>query len=114
MTLQSYIRDTITNFFIKGSIVYTDEIVDDIEGRVNNGVYAFQVIYVPADGSVYKLKLLKPLDISKVKMWEHAYGNIGNTLFSYDGGKTYKYSPNETLLFDLRIIRELKLNNLLG
>ena len=46
-------------------------------------------------------------------MWEHAYGNIGNTLFSYDGGKTYKYSPYETLLFDLRIIRELKLNNLL-
>jgi hypothetical protein len=107
MTLKSYIRDTITNFFIKGSIVYSDEILDDIEGRVNNGVYAFQVIYIPGDGSFYKLKLLKPLDYTLVK-----YNKEYDT-YSYDGGKTYKYSTYETLIFDLRIIRELKLNNLL-
>lgn len=107
MTLKSYIRDTIINFFTKGSIVYTDDILNDIEVRVNDGVYAFQVIYIPTDGSVYKLDLLKPLDYTFVK-YDEKYD-----IYSYDGGKTYKYTPYETLLFDLRIIRELKLNNLL-
>ena len=108
MTLQSYIRDTINNFFIKSCIRYNNDIVDDIEEKVNNGVYAFQIIYTEDTINVYKFKLLKPLDYTLVK-YDKEYD-----IYSYDGGKTYKYSPNETLLFDLRIIRELKLNNLLG
>ena len=88
--------------------------------QTKKGVYAFQIIYVDnpdifeqETGTInlnlptYKFKLLKLLNRSNIEY------NKEYDIWSYDGGKTFKYSDSETLIFDLRVIRELKLNQIL-
>ncbi len=120
--MENYIRNKIKKHSDKFNIEFTEDNIKSILEETKKGIYAFQLIYtvksdiqnfVNENPFLYKLKLAKPLDVNKLKVWEHAYGNIGNTLWSYDGGKSYKYSDYETLKFDLRIIRELKLNEIL-
>lgn len=88
--------------------------------QTKKGVYAFQIIYVDNPDIMdqetgvinlnlptYKFKLLKLLNRSNIEY------NKEYDIWSYDGGKTFKYSDSETLIFDLRVIRELKLNQIL-
>ena len=112
--MENYLRNKILKYSDKFSIEFTEENINSIIEETKKGIYAFQIIYIPISvENKYKFKLFKPLDVSKLKVWKNAYNNIGNTLWSYDGGKTFKYSDYETLKFDLRIIRELKLNQIL-
>lgn len=112
--MENYIRNKIRKHSDKFSIEFTEENIKHILEETKKGIYAFQIIYRQSSTlEKYVFDLAKPLDVNKLKIWEHAYGNIGNTLWSYDGGKTWKYSDYETLKFDLRVIRELKLNEIL-
>jgi len=105
--MRKYIRNCIIRFFNDGNIIYTDDIINQIEAEVYKGVYAFQVIYEEADMNIYEFKLLKPL------YYKNVLYNDKYEIYSYDGGKTYKYSKYETLLIDLKVIRNIKLNDLL-
>jgi hypothetical protein len=40
-------------------------------------------------------------------------GIDGGTIYSYDGGKRYQWFESETLLIDLKLLREYKLNEIL-
>ncbi len=122
--MENYIRNKIKKHSDKFSIEFTEEDIKSVLEETKKGIYAFQIIYTLTslynDTSIehpskfkYRFELAKPLDVNKLKVWEHAYGNIGNTLWSYDGGKSYKYNDAETLKFDLRVIREIKLNEVL-
>ena len=117
--MENYIRNQIISHFEKHQIEISDEEILSIIDHTKKGVYAFQIIYV--DNKIvdqetgiinlnlpsYKFKLLKPLNRSNVE-YDKEYD-----IWSYDGGKTFKYTDSETLVFDLRIIRELKLNQIL-
>jgi hypothetical protein len=118
--MENYIRNQIVSHFEKHQIEISDEDILSIIDHTKKGVYAFQIIYVdnpdllnPETGIInlnlptYKFKLLKLLNRSNVEY------NKEYDVWSYDGGKTFKYSDSETLIFDLRIIRELKLNQIL-
>jgi hypothetical protein len=111
--MENYIRNKIKKHSEKFNIEFTEDNIKSILEEAKKGIYAFQIIYNENDKFGYTFKLYKPLDVNKLKVWEHAYGNIGNTLWSYDGGKTWKYGSSETLKFDLRVIREIKLNQIL-
>jgi hypothetical protein len=117
--MENYIRNKIKKHSEKFNIEFTEDNIKSILEETKKGIYAFQIIYNESDPEEhptkfkYNFKLYKPLDVNKLKVWENAYGNIGNTIWSYDGGKTWKYGSSETLKFDLRIIRELKLNQIL-
>jgi hypothetical protein len=78
---------------------------DEIEKGISNGVYAFQVIY----NSYNKVHSIKNLNYSLLR--SNLIG--GNLLWSYDGGVRYQWSEVETLLFDLSIIRNIKLEKII-
>ena len=115
--MENYIRNQIVSHFEKHQIEINDEDILSIIDQTKKGVYAFQIIYVdnPLPGQkyinlnspTYKFKLLKLLNRSNVEY------NKEYDIWSYDGGKTFKYGNSETLIFDLRVIRELKLNQIL-
>jgi hypothetical protein len=113
--MSEYIRNTIIDFFNNSVIVLTDDVIEHIEKEVEEGVYAFQIIYSADESSgslMMNFELAKPLDYKLVKV---EYDQAGESkYFSYDGGKTYKYNEYETLLFDLSIIREEKLKKIIG
>ena len=126
--MENYIRNKIKKHSEKFNIEFTEDNIKSILEETKKGIYAFQIIYNELSDKQllfrlskpehptkfrYTFILYKPLDVNKLKVWEHAYGNIGNTLWSYDGGKTWKYGSSETLKFDLRVIREIKLNQIL-
>jgi hypothetical protein len=112
--MENYIKNQILSHFKNHEIEISSEDVNTIIAETMKGTYAFQIIYVDQDQEykldtyvdpMYKFKLYKKLQRSNV-----CYD--GN-LWSYDGGKQYKYFDAETLVFDLRVIRELKLNQIL-
>ena len=118
--MENYIRNQIVSHFEKHQIEINDEDILSIIYQTKKGVYAFQIIYVDnpdtfdeETGTInlnipsYRFKLLKLLNRSNVEY------NKEYDIWSYDGGKTFKYGDSETLIFDLRIIRELKLNQIL-
>ena len=118
--MENYIRNQIVSHFEKYMIEIGDKDILSIIDQTKKGVYAFQIIYVDnpdtfdeETGTInlniptYKFKLLKLLNRSNV-LYNEEYD-----IWSYDGGKTFKYGNSETLIFDLRVIRELKLNQIL-
>lgn len=58
--------------------------------------------------------LVKPLDWAKVIQNSLSDAHYGQKLWSYDGGKNFKYSSIETLKLDIQKIRELKLDKILA
>ena len=117
--MENYIRNQIVSHFEKHSIEIDDKDILSIIDQTKRGVYAFQIIYVDNPDTydyigtinlnipTYKFKLLKLLNRSNV-LYNEEY-----EFWSYDGGNTFKYGNSETLIFDLRVIRELKLNQIL-
>lgn len=117
--MENYIRNQIVSHFEKHQIEIDDKEILSIIDQTKKGVYAFQIIYVDnlytfdeetrvnLNIHPYKFKLLKLLNRSNV-LYNKEYD-----VWSYDGGKTFKYRNSETLIFDLRVIRELKLNQIL-
>jgi len=85
-------------------IIFSEDDINNIIKYVSEGVYAFNIIY-DEDNHCIEIKKLN---------WNLVKSNLISAfhIFSYDGGLTYKYNEIETLLIDLRLIRELKLNSL--
>ena len=111
--MENYIKNQIESHFKKHHIHINPNDLNSIIDETLKGTYAFQIIYEDIEFSsidfdtipLYTFKLYKKLQRTNVC-------NDGN-LWSYDGGKQYKYNDIETLVFDLRVIRELKLNQIL-
>ncbi len=103
--MSEYIRNTIIDFFNNSNILLTDDIIGQIEKQVQSGAYAFQIIYTPNEHStLMNFELAKPLDYKLV--------NKVYDIYSYDGGKNYKYDEYETLIFNPSVIRNIKLDDL--
>jgi predicted methyltransferase len=108
--MENYIKNQIESHFKKHQIHINPDDLNCIIDETMKGTYAFQIIYedlpeFSMHEPWYTFKLYK-----KLKRTNVCYD--GN-LWSYDGGKQYKYFDSETLVFDLRVIRELKLNQIL-
>lgn len=103
--IKSQIFDHLNKFGLTSNVNFST-IVDDIIISVTNGNTAFQLIYDETftliDWKVLNRYLIKSLP-----------GVSGGLIFSYDGGKRYQWSKEETLLIDMRLIREYKLNEIL-
>jgi len=105
MNLKSEIKSQVINHLNRFDI-FSSRVVDDIVNSVIDGNFAFQLIY----DDTSTLIEWRVLDWNLVKQRPDTNGGL---IFSHDGGKRYQWFESETLLIDMRIIRELKLNNIL-
>ena len=117
MILSDYINSVLDEHELKYEIEIDNHIRKSIISDIKKDIFAFQIIYSPSLGNhryMMVVKVLKPLDVTKVKSSNVYYNDeILNTLYSYDGNDNFKYSERETILFDKSIIRNLKLDNIL-
>jgi hypothetical protein len=104
MNVRSEIRTQIVNHLNRYDIV-SNHVGDDIIDSVLAGNSAFQIIH--DDFSITSWTIL---DRSLIKSMP---GIDGGTIYSYDGGKRYQWFESETLLIDLKLLREYKLNEIL-
>jgi hypothetical protein len=111
MTIKKYITDTIDNHQSEFGIDFDIYVRDTIEKDINNGVYAFQVIY----NGQNQIHEIKHLNYSLLKS-KNYYPDppLPSLLWSYDNGVRYQWSKSETLVFDPSIIRNIKLNQILN
>lgn len=107
MMIKSYIKKVIDNHEKEFGIDFDISIRDTIEGEVNNGVYAFQVIY----NGHYKVHEIKNLDYN-ICIHEINLSHLGK-MWSYDGGQRYQWTEMETLIFDPAIIRNYKIEEII-
>lgn len=109
MNIRTEIKNQIINHLNKFDLtsnINFSTIVDDIINFVTEGNTAFQLIY----DETFALIDCKVLDRYQIKSLP---GVNGELIFSYDGGKRYQWSKEETFLIDMRLIREYKLNEIL-
>lgn len=107
MTIKEYIKETIDNHQRKFGIYFDLDIRDGIDNSINNGIYAFQVIY----NEKYECIEIINLDYN-LCTHESKLGVIGS-MWSYDGGQRYQWTEWETLVFDPSVIRDIKLKEVL-
>lgn len=105
MNVKSEIRSQILNHLNRYDIA-PNHFVEDIIESVLVGNSAFQIIYDDYS-SIISWKVIDRLFIKSLP------GVDGGTIFSYDGGKRYQWSEGETLIIDMRLLREYKLNEIL-
>jgi hypothetical protein len=113
MTVKNYIKGVIDNHQkIHGGfdpLEFGELIRDEIERLINNGIYAFQIIY----NNKGQVKLIKNLDY-KSCIHEDILGSSNrDKMWSYDGGQRYQWSEIETLIFDPSVIRNIKLEEII-
>jgi hypothetical protein len=114
MKAKEYIKEVIDNHEkIHGGfdpLEFSELIRDEIEMNINNGIYAFQIIY----NKNGQAELIKNLDY-RLCIHENILGSFKayNKMWSYDGGQRYQWSEMETLVFDPSIIRNIKLESIL-
>ncbi len=109
MNYQSEINSQVISHLIKYGLYVgvTKELPKQIANSVLSGNYAFQLIY----DDTYQVIEWKALDRNLVCSIMDI--TLTENIFSYDGGKRFQWSERETLLIDMRVIREYKLNNIL-
>jgi hypothetical protein len=107
--IESYIKDKIDFHKEKHNIQFSDEKVNEILSSIKDGIYAFQLIY----DEKYQVILVRPLQYNQVIQNKYSGRFHGQNLWSYDGGKQFKYSLSETLKFDIQKIRDLQLDIIL-
>lgn len=116
MTIKEYIKDITDKHQKEFDIDFDIYVRDTIEKNINNGVYAFQVIY----NGYNQIHEIKNLNYSLLKSKNYYGDDIGSEfitadkLWSYDGGVRFQWSDSETLVFDPSIIRNIKLNQILN
>ena len=113
MTFKSYVNSIIDNHQSDNSIYFDSESRDYIQRNIENGVFAFQIIYsLKLDiNEMLVVTLVKNLNHNKLLFFK---GNEDlSNMWSYDGTDNYKYSEGETLIFNPSIIRNIKLNQIL-
>jgi hypothetical protein len=115
MTTKEYIKQTIDGHEKKWDIFFNSEICNIIHDNVNNGIYAFQIIYLfeAFENKVEDIKLLDHKLCVHEKDLNQTHKEMG-IMWSYDGGQRYQWSEMETLIFDHVLIRDIKLNKLLN
>ena len=116
MTIKEYIKQTIDYHENKWGVFFDSKICNTIHDNVvNNGIYAFQIIYL-FEAFENKVEDIKLLD-HKLCVHEKDLTKLQNEMgimWSYDGGQRYQWSEMETLIFDHALIRNIKLNKLLN
>ena len=113
MTFKSYVNSIIDNHQSDNSIYFDSESRDYIHTNIENGIFAFQIIYsLKLDiNEMLVVTLVKNLNHNKLLFFK---GNEDlSNMWSYDGTDNYKYSEGETLIFNPSIIRNIKLNQIL-
>jgi hypothetical protein len=119
MTVKSYINSIIDNHQSNNSIYFDSESRDYIQTNIENGVFAFQIIYSPKSSDtssplfVLVVTLVKNLNYNKL-LFRKGYEDGISDMWSYDNTDNYKYSERETLIFNPSIIRNIKLNQILN
>lgn len=111
MTIKEYIKDITDKHQKEFNIGFDIYVRDTIEKNINNGVYAFQVIY-NGHNQVHAIKNLN-YSLLKSEKRENTVGGYW-LVWSYDGGVRFQWSDSETLVFDPSIIRNIKLNQILN
>lgn len=114
MTVKSYINNIIDNHQSNNSIYFDSESRDYIQTNIENGIFAFQIIYsLRLDiNEMLVVTLVKNLNHNKLLFFK-GIEDLSN-MWSYDGTDNYKYSERETLIFNPSIIRNIKLNQILN
>ena len=110
MKAKEYIKEVIDNHQKIHGLEFNELIRDEIEMNINNGIYAFQIIY----NKNGQAELIKNLDY-RLCVHEDILGSFKayNKMWSYDGGQRYQWSEMETLIFDPAIIRNIKIESIL-
>lgn len=117
MTIKSYVNNIIDNHQSNNSIYFDSKSRDYIQTNIENGIFAFQIIYSLklSDSSlplfVFVVTLVKNLNYNKLLF---SKGHELSDMWSYDGGVRFQWSDRETLVFDPSIIRNIKLNQILN
>jgi hypothetical protein len=122
MKTEEYIRSEITRHLDIHKISYREAQITEMAQLVLVGTSAFQIIFNQVfdpfceDGDeIYLLEKWKSLDRSLIKEMFTTFGKgtvYHQLMYSYDGGKRYQWTERETILIDLRILRDIKINEL--
>jgi len=107
--IEVFIKAELNYHKVRYNLQFSDEKTSEILQYVKEGVYAFQFIY----NENQEVILVKPLDWTKVIQNRSSDRHWGQNLWSYDGGKQFKYSLIETLKLDIQKIRDIKLEKVL-
>ena len=105
--VKNYIKEVIDNHQKLFGVDF-DIVRDTIEEEVNNGVYAFQIIY----NNWSQVELIKNLDYN-LCIHEINLSHLGK-MWSYDGGQRFQWSEMETLIFDPSVIRNIKIEEIIS
>lgn len=101
--IEDFISDQLKYHTIKHDIQFWEKSYEILR-YAESGIYAFQLIY----NDNRQVVLVKPLNWINVVSKQHTFGK----LWSYDGGKEFKYSSDETLKLDLQKLRHLKIDKI--
>lgn len=105
--VKNYIKEVIDNHQKLFGVDF-DIVRDTIEEEVNNGVYAFQIIY----NNWSQVELIKNLDYN-LCIHEINLSHLGK-MWSYDGGQRFQWTEMETLIFDPSLIRNIKIEEIIS
>jgi hypothetical protein len=105
--VKNYIKEVIDNHQKEFGVDF-DIVRDAIEEEVNNGVYAFQIIY----NNNSQVELIKNLDY-RLCIQTNYFRNKTQEMWSYDGGKRFQWISMETLFFDPSVIRNIKIEEII-
>ena len=108
--VKNYIKEVIDNHQKLFGVDF-DIVRDTIEEEVNNGVYAFQIIY----NNNSQVELIKNLDYN-LCIHEDILASFKNynKMWSYDGGQRFQWTEMETLIFDPSVIRNIKIEEIIS
>jgi hypothetical protein len=115
MTVKIYVNDIIDNHQSNNGIYFDLNSRDYIQRNIENGIFAFQIIYsLKLDiNEMLVVTLVKNLNYNKL-LFRKGYEDGISDMWSYDNTDNYKYSERETLIFNPSIIRNIKLNQILN
>jgi hypothetical protein len=106
--VKKYIKEIIDNHEKEFGVDFDICVRDTIEDNVNDGVYAFQVIY----NGHYQVHEIKIIDYN-LCIHEINLSHLGK-MWSYDGGQRFQWTEMETLIFDPSIIRNIKIEEIIS
>jgi len=107
--IEEFVNSEINKHKERYGLDFGFNICSEILKYVEEGIYAFQLIY----NENHEVILVQALDWTKVIENRSNDRHWGQNLWSYDGGNHFKYSLIETLKLDIQKLRELKLNSII-
>jgi hypothetical protein len=124
MNIKDYIKSEINKHEKIHEIYISDFFRNYILNGVENGIYAFHIIYhetiyhsseteTDLRYTVVKVTDLEHTKVKSISMIDHG-GDILNKVYSIYGDDRFQWSEAETFLLDISIIRQFKLNDILN